>query len=546
MAEDQEIDSKIATVLADNFGLKTLYPYQELVIRNTLDHCLDPDCSRRDQLVVLPTGFGKSLCFLLPGMILPGITIIIYPLLSLMSDQARRLTEKAISVSILRGGQSSTDRDSIFRQLDSGESRFLLTNPETLCRKAVVERLAALSVPISHVVIDEAHTVCEWGDSFRPAYLKVGEILQNLSVNLVTACTATSSPRIRGRITQLLFTGKDPALIDCSPDRPTMHYRVLPSLSITHDLLSLLKAPSCQKPLIIFCTTRKETVMIARDVRLRLPHQEVRHYHAGLSREERDCVETWFFSSRDGMLCATSAYGMGVDKGDIRSIIHIGISESPEAFLQESGRAGRDGALCSSIVLIDLKEVVRARGNLAARCLLSTQDEEGWIIEDHTSPDQKRWPLIHVFVQREKCRRAQLLELLGHRIETCFGCDVCDGEVYTTPDGHDEILRFIRKYPGLFTIHTAAITLSGRLSRQVREQRLYRFRGFGLLSTWEQEDITEAIETLIETRALTARQSRRRRSQDPHLYLGDESRAVTLNELVDDIQIHRTLMKSDP
>lgn len=545
MTDDQEIDSKIATVLADTFGLKTLYPYQELVIRNTLDHCLDPDSSRREQIVVLPTGFGKSLCFLLPGLILPGITIIVYPLLSLMSDQARRLTEKGISVSILRGGQSSIDRDVIFRRLDSGESRFLLTNPETLCRAAVVARLSSLTVPISHVVIDEAHTVCEWGDSFRPAYLKVGEILQTLSVNLVTACTATSSPRIRERITHLLFTESTPALIDCSPDRPTMHYRVLPSLSITHDLISLLKAPSCQKPLIVFCTTRKETVKTARDIRLRLPHQEVRHYHAGLSRAERDVVETWFFSSRDGILCATSAYGMGVDKGDIHTIIHIGISESPEAFLQESGRAGRDGAPCSSIVLIDLKEVVRARERLVIRCLLSVQDGAGWIIEDSPSSDHKRWPLVHVFVQRERCRRALLLELLGHRIETCFGCDVCDGEVYTTPDGHDEIIRLVRLYPGVFSIHTASITLSGRLSLQAREQRLYRFRGFGVLSTWDQEDITEAIETLIETRALTARHRRRSRSQDFHLYLGDESRTVTLNELVDDIQVHRTLLKME-
>jgi ATP-dependent DNA helicase RecQ len=299
------------------------------------------------QIVILPTGAGKSLCFQLPAMLLPGPTLVIYPILSLMADQERRLKERGFSPVILRGGQSEEERRDIWEGLRSGKSRFIIANPEVLLTPQVAGKLRELK--ILHVVIDEAHCVSEWGESFRPGYLEISRIIEAASAPLVTAFTATASSPVLEKIDRYIFNNRGAHRIIGNPDRSNISYAargcILRDLAV-RDLL--LEHPL---PAIVFCSSRPGTEKLARYLRNELGVPDIRFYHAGLSREEKTETEEWFFKTPRGILTATCAYGMGVDKADIRTVIHRDCPPSVEAYLQESGRAGRDGLPSLAVLL---------------------------------------------------------------------------------------------------------------------------------------------------------------------------------------------------
>jgi ATP-dependent DNA helicase RecQ len=289
----------IDRVAKQNFNINYLFPYQRLVISNIIEG--------QDQIVILPTGAGKSLCFSIPAAFLDGPTLIIFPLLALMSDQARRLEETGLGVKILRGGQSKAERDAIFKACTAGKVRFLISNPETLIQDAVIDRLPTLK--ISHMVIDEAHTVAEWGDSFRPTYLKLREIKEKAKITQLSAFTATASEHIMSRLVEILFEGLTPHIVKAVPDRPNIKYSVHPALSKDHELRMLI--PEIEKPAIIFCRSRTSAEMTAKLLARSGPDTPAKFYHAGLSKEEKADIESWFFDSDDGVLASTCAYGMG-------------------------------------------------------------------------------------------------------------------------------------------------------------------------------------------------------------------------------------------
>ena len=311
-----------------HFGASFLFPYQRLVICSTLEACGFYGPERAEEtnphrIIILPTGAGKSLCFSLPALIMEKPTLILYPLLGLMGDQERRFREAGMSCAVLRGGQGQAEREKIWRALEMGELKVLLSNPETLLTEAVMSRLKGIKP--GHLVIDETHTVSEWGDTFRPAYLRLREIIQETGVPMVSAYTATASPRILERLKEIIFSGLEPALVSANPDRPNITYRVIPVLSKTRALAGLLgKGPAAlERPALVFCRSRAGAELTARELRKALGSRGVFFYHAGLSREEKQSIEAWFFSSRSGILAATCAYGMGVDKPDKIGRAHV-------------------------------------------------------------------------------------------------------------------------------------------------------------------------------------------------------------------------------
>ncbi len=451
-------------------GVDYLFPFQKLVVANVLDG--------RDQIVILPTGAGKSLCFQLPSQILSGATVVVLPLLALIADQARRLTECGTPCGCIRGGQSAGERAALWEQVRCGAVKLLLATPEALLAPSVADALSRL--PIAQLVIDEAHCVSEWGETFRPSYLELGRVAATMPV--VTAFTATASPLVLGKIRSILFADREATAVVANPDRPNISYTVLPTLSKENELLSL--ARSVERPALIFCRSRIGAELTARTLRRRLADERILFYHAGLSREEKKSAEGWFFESRDGILAATCAYGLGIDKAGIRTVIHRDVPPSVEAFLQESGRGGRDKEPAASYLLLSDEDLAH---------------EER--LSDPVARLRYR-ALLDFASQRSRCRREALLALLGAEPEVCFGCDVCLGSVRRHPPGEQELLHFVRANRRRHTPVDASLVLAGRRSYEILRRGLGGEPGFGRLAGWERGEIEEAIENLVRRGAL--------------------------------------------
>ncbi|MDR1176155.1 MAG: RecQ family ATP-dependent DNA helicase [Treponema sp.] len=416
-----------------------------------------------EQIVILPTGAGKSLCFQLPAMLLSGPTLVIYPILSLMADQERRLRERGFAPVILRGAQDKEERRRIFGALREGESRFIIANPEVLLTESVLKELPSLN--IAHIVIDEAHCVSEWGESFRPSYLRINEIIEAVNRNgaatgpghraLVTAFTATAGKAVLEKIGRYIFGGEAGRIVG-NPDRANIRYAagacILRDLAV-RDLI-LKKA----LPAIVFCSSRSGTEKLARYLVNSLaeiwdaashegrPAPGIKFYHAGLSREEKKAVEEWFFDNSNAVLVSTCAYGMGVDKADIRTVIHRDCPPSVEAYLQESGRAGRDGKLSQACLLWGPGDENRLR---------RVKDEAG----------RKRMESLLSYARTVSvCRREQLLGLLNYEGEmnspesAC--CDVCDGNAGTCLREEQSLCGFFRRHGRSYTVNEAAALLA--------------------------------------------------------------------------------------
>ena len=467
------------------FGLSYLFPYQRLVVANILEaaqaaglalhwpgvqtaaakngaeeaagevsaaaeEISDRPCLGR-QIVILPTGAGKSLCFQFPAMIIDGPTLVIYPILSLMADQKRRLEERGFSPVVLRGGQTREERDEIKRKLESGESKFIIANPDVLLTPHVTAMLEKMH--IVHIVIDEAHCVSEWGESFRPAYLEINKIIAAARAPLVTAFTATASAPVLEKIKKYIFGDLEAMQIVGNPDRPNIFYSAKGCIARDMAVRDLLIQNS--RPAIVFCSSRSGTEKLARYLRISLGemgmdwHSEIRFYHAGLSREEKAGVERWFMENNRAVLCATCAYGMGVDKADVRTVIHRDCAPSVEAYLQEAGRAGRDGAQSTAI-------------------LLWGPDDDIGLRRAKTPADRERLAGLLAYARgTDKCRRQALVQMLNYDANgespPSLCCDVCEGRAAALQDALREeasVMDFFRRNKRRYTAGEAASILS--------------------------------------------------------------------------------------
>lgn len=383
----------------ENFGIKYLYSWQRLVIANIMDAA-----SRENQevlgkqIVLLPTGAGKSLCFQIPALLLQGPTLVIYPLLALMNDQYRRMIEGGMKCVIFRGGQTEEERESNFKEIENG-AKIIIANPEVLSNQKLLERLSECN--ICHVAIDEAHCVSEWGDSFRPLYLELGNVLKKLAVPVVTAFTATASPEVLSRIAEVLFEG-EAHIVRSESDRPNIHYYV--KKVSAKKTAALILGKTEQRPMIIFCGSRSRTEDMAQELNTAYGEGTAKFYHAGLEREEKNEVEEWFFKQKNAVLCATCAYGMGVDKKDIHTVVHLDPPLTAEAYIQEAGRGGRDGSVANAILLWSQEDSLRFA----------------------QFPANSRNSALRHFALDNSCRRQILLDSLGAEEAVCSGCDICD------------------------------------------------------------------------------------------------------------------------
>ncbi len=490
VSDENENPDPVLTTCREIFGIPYPFPWQRLIIASVLDAVLTgtgetEEYEKLRQIAVLPTGAGKSLCWMLPAVLIEGLTIAVFPLLSLMADQKRRLDEAGINSVTLQGGLNRDEKTQLWSALESHQVKILLANPEILLSSDVSRRLELLKPRF--LVIDETHTVTQWGESFRPACGELGSLVECWNPKAVLALTATAGPQIRERLTHLLFNGEKPTEALANPDRPEIHYGVLPVLSRNHTLERLVRTEA--HPLIVFGSTRSSVERAARMLRNRLASPEIRFYHAGLSREEKARLEKWFMNSTNGVLCATCAYGMGVDKKNIRTVIHLAPPASTEAYLQESGRASRDGKGAKAWLIWtpeDLNNLEDLRSSLTIEPAAKTE----------TVVRSRRIAMIRYVSSTDRCRRVMLLNALGIDNQDCSGCDVCGGEPWKTAPEEKIILKVIRWNRGRFRKGKLARILIGRRTAEIRRPGLDTVRGFGALAGWELEDAEEAISVL--------------------------------------------------
>lgn len=472
----------------NRFNISYIFPFQRLVISNILRAAetkgFETDEYENDelsphQIVLLPTGSGKSLCFMLPTFFLKGITLVIFPLLSLITDQLRRTDEVGIKTAILRGGQGKEERKKIFSKCRTGDIKMILSNPETLLEETVLRELK--QTQIDHIVIDEAHTVSEWGDSFRPAYLELNSIIKTLNCPLITAFTATASEHILYRIKEILFSGLTPNIVYGNPDRENIFYSVIQSDNPSFTLLKTIE--QSKKPLIIFTSSRTGAELTSRMIRVSLRINETYFYHAGLEKEEKEKVEKWFFKSSKGILVATTAYGMGVDKSNIRTVIHLDLPATVESYLQESGRAGRDRNPSKAILIFHNKAFQKLK-----------QMEEGLSKERFRS-------MINYCQDETCCRRENLLSMLDSFPEICNGCDVCEKTIQKEVFGSN-IMEIVSSNKRRFTVRELSMILKGYKTPRMRNRFLHEVPGHSKFSHWKMECIKELIENLLKDKKL--------------------------------------------
>ncbi|MBL9064078.1 DNA helicase RecQ [Tabrizicola sp.] len=391
-----------AGLLHSVFGFPDFRPGQAEIVQSVLEG--------RNTLAILPTGGGKSLCFQLPALCRDGVTVVISPLIALMRDQVRALKAAGVEAGALTSGNTEEETEEVFAAIDEGRLKLLYMAPERLASGGALALLRRAKCSL--IAVDEAHCVSQWGHDFRPDYLRIGELRRSLRVPLA-AFTATADEETRAEIVTRLFDGEPPVTFLRGFDRPNIHLAFSVKDKPREQILRFAAARRGQSG-IVYCATRSKTETLAQALR------EARHeavaYHGGMEPDERRRVETRF-QREDGLIVvATIAFGMGIDKPDIRWVAHADLPKSIEAYYQEIGRAGRDGSPAETMTLYGPDDIRLRR----------TQIDEGAAPPDRKAADHTRLNALLGLAEALSCRRQVLLGYFGEAAEPCGNCDLCD------------------------------------------------------------------------------------------------------------------------
>ena len=389
-------------LLRDIFGFEAFRPGQEDIVQAVTEG--------KNVLAIMPTGGGKSLCFQLPALMREGVTVVISPLIALMRDQVRALQAVGVSAGALTSGNTSQETDAVWAALEQGTLKLLYIAPERLAAGSSVGMLRRIGV--SMIAVDEAHCVSQWGHDFRPDYLRIGELRQALGVPLA-AFTATADEETQAEIINKLFDGVAPSSFLHGFDRPNLHLAFAAKDQPRKQILDFAGVRQGQSG-IVYCGTRAKTETLSQA--LRESGHSACHYHGGMEAEDRRIVETRF-QREDGLIVvATVAFGMGVDKPDIRWVAHADLPKSIESYYQEIGRGGRDGAPAETLTLFGSDDIRLRR----------SQIDEGLAPADRKMADHARLNALLGLAEALTCRRTTLLKYFGESAVTCNNCDLCD------------------------------------------------------------------------------------------------------------------------
>ena len=388
--------------------LKTVFGHDHY--RDGQSEIVNAIISGKDVLAIMPTGGGKSLCFQLPALTLKGIVLVVSPLIALMRDQVSALKALGVNAGALTSGNTNDETETVFNDLENGNLKLLYIAPERLANIGTQRMLSKL--PISFIAVDEAHCVSQWGHDFRPDYLRIGELRKLINVPLA-AFTATADPETQNEIKDRLFDINNLEVFLQGFDRPNIHMSFSVKASPRKQVLDFVERRKGQSG-IIYCGSRAKCETIAQA--LRSSGHQALHYHAGMDAEDRRISERRF-QLEDGLIVvATIAFGMGIDKPDIRYVIHADLPKSIEGYYQEIGRAGRDGEPAETMTLYGADDIRLRR----------SQIDEGLASNDRKKADHGRLNALLGLAEARRCRRRVLLRYFGDVIETCNNCDLCD------------------------------------------------------------------------------------------------------------------------
>lgn len=400
------------TVLERHFGFREFRPLQEEIVRDAL--------AGRDVVALMPTGGGKSLCYQLPALVRPGLTVVVSPLIALMKDQVDFLRSRRIAAAVLNSTVAPQHMQAVIDQLQRGHIRLLYVAPERLMQQSFLEKLSRWNVAM--FAIDEAHCISDWGHDFRPEYRMLRELRMRFPSVPMMALTATATDRVRTDIiTQLGL--REPGVYVASFNRPNLTYRIEPKRAPYERLLRFLEGHKGQSG-IVYCHTRRQTEGLA--ARLRDSGYKAVPYHAGLEQPVRARNQDLFLRDQVQIVCATIAFGMGVDKPNIRYVVHYDLPKNIEGYYQETGRAGRDGDPGECLLLFGKADVI----NHERRA-----DEKE--TEHERAIARAALDALVQFSESRQCRRRELLAYFGEEYgeAKCGGCDNCLGIEPISRDG---------------------------------------------------------------------------------------------------------------
>ena len=466
----------IQKALKEYWGYSEYRPLQEKAMQSVRDG--------RDSVVILPTGGGKSLCFQAPAVTMPGMAVVISPLISLMKDQVDSLTQCGVSAARIDSAQLPQERNMVFDDIADGTLKLLYCSPERMFANGFIDLLKKQK--ISFIAVDEAHCVSMWGHDFRPEYRKLGQLKTALPGVAIHAYTATATDQVRDDISKQLNL-VNPEILIGSFDRPNLVFKAERSHNLLDQVCTVMKRHKNESG-IIYCIRRKDVDQMCADLS-RLDYS-VRPYHAGMSDVQRKRNQEAFILEKVDTIVATVAFGMGIDKSNVRYVIHTGMPKSLEHYQQESGRAGRDG--------------------LEAECSLfySSKDYGIWnsILRD-SEPEIKKVALDKVndmfnYCTGVTCRHKALLQYFGQDLDkpNCSACDVCLDELDCVKDSlviSQKILSCVVRLDQSFGGEYTSLVLVGSKDKRILQNKHDELSTYNLLSEFDKRIVRDWIEQLI-------------------------------------------------
>ena len=466
------------------FGYDAFRPGQESVIDSIL--------SGKDVCAIMPTGAGKSVCYQIPAILLPGITLVISPLISLMQDQVKALNEAGIAAAFINSSLSERAFHETVRKTRNGDYKILYVAPERLVTEGFME--LAKTIEISMVTVDEAHCISQWGQDFRPSYMNISQFVDMLEERpVVSAFTATATENVREDIICTLGL-QDPFVLVNGFDRENLFFQVEKPKSKEQYILDYVASHESESG-IIYCATRKNVDNLYN--LLESKGFSVAKYHAGMGAEERKRMQDDFVFDFTSIVVATNAFGMGIDKSNVRYVIHYNMPQSMENYYQEAGRAGRDGLEAKCILLFSTQDIVINRLLLEHKEMTDLSPEELATVKER---DMQRLQSMERYCYTTECLRNYILKYFGEKPEKpCGDCGNClhTFETLDMTDAAKQIINCVYESRQRFGKTIIIDTVAGAKTARLAEIGAVNYKSYGVLASTNKKLIRRLVEQMV-------------------------------------------------